>query len=82
MPVIVYLHGGSFTFGSGQSALYDARYLSGDGDVVVVDVNYRLGIFGFMPYDGEWEGEPAAGNFGLADQRRALEFVHDYSALG
>lgn len=81
LPVIVYLHGGSFTFGSGQSALYDARYLSGDGDVVVVDVNYRLGIFGFMPYDGEWEGEPAAGNFGLADQRRALEFVHDYIHL-
>ena len=54
-------------------------------DIVVVDVNYRLGIFGFMPYEGvsPFNDEPAVGNFGLADQRRALQFVNEYiSAFG
>ena len=47
-PVLVWIHGGAFTIGSGSQALYDVRPLVRRGDVVVVTVNYRLGALGFL----------------------------------
>lgn len=68
-PVMVWVHGGSFTQGSGVG--YDAARLAADGDVVVVTVNYRLGALGFLGYPGLG----SSAGFGLLDQRAALSWV-------
>lgn len=48
LPVMVWLHGGAYVSGSGESRKYDAAPLARHGDVVVVNVSYRLGTFGFL----------------------------------
>lgn len=68
-PVMVFIHGGSFTAGSGNLHLYDGANLSKKG-VVVVTINYRLGALGFFASPGG-----PAGNQGLLDQRAALSWV-------
>ncbi|HSA40466.1 MAG TPA: carboxylesterase family protein [Mycobacterium sp.] len=67
-PVLVWIHGGGFANGSG--AMYDARRLTTEGDVVVVTLNYRLGALGFLIHPALGEG-----NYGLADQQAALRWV-------
>ncbi|WP_084475697.1 carboxylesterase/lipase family protein [Nocardia vermiculata] len=75
-PVIVWIYGGSFNYGDGAS--YGATHLTGDGDAVVVTMNYRLGSFGFAAFPGT-----ATANLGLLDQRAALEWVQrNASAFG
>ncbi|WP_285488478.1 carboxylesterase/lipase family protein [Amycolatopsis taiwanensis] len=69
-PVMVWVHGGGFVSGNGSD--YDTTRLVQQG-VVVVTVNYRLGALGFL-LDGD---DPAAGDFGLADQQAALRWVRD-----
>ncbi|MEU8036114.1 carboxylesterase family protein [Streptosporangium sp. NPDC049078] len=73
-PVMVWLHGGSLTKGAGSD--YDARRLAVRGDVVVVTVNYRLGIFGFFGYPGLEN----SGAFGIEDQQAALRWVRRNAA--
>ncbi|MEU7585595.1 carboxylesterase family protein [Micromonospora sp. NPDC049230] len=68
-PVLVFLHGGSFTAGSANQ--YDPRRLAADGNLVVVTVNYRLGVFGYFGLPGL----PGSGTFGLQDQQAALRWV-------
>lgn len=68
-PVMVWLHGGGFVEGAGSE--YDPRRLATQGEVVVVTVNYRLGIFGSLGYPG-LEG---SGTFQLEDQQAALGWV-------
>ena len=68
-PVMVWLHGGSGANGAGS--FFGARRLAVTGDVVVVTVNYRLGILGAFGYPG-LEG---SGTFGLQDQQAALRWV-------
>ncbi|WP_433191930.1 carboxylesterase family protein [Nocardia sp. CA-107356] len=70
-PVMVWLHGGGFNSGGGLMQWYDGSRLSADGDVVVVSVNYRLSIFGFLHLDGI-----STGNLGILDQLEALRWVH------
>jgi len=77
LPVMVWLHGGAFIFGSGGDKYYAGDHLAEKG-VVVVTINYRLGPFGFMALpqlDGEDSAYPTSGNYGLEDQRAALEWV-------
>jgi para-nitrobenzyl esterase len=76
--VLVWIHGGAFTIGSGSQALYDVRPLVRRGDAVVVTVNYRLGALGFLQL-AELAGEEFAGaaNAGLLDQVAALAWVRD-----
>jgi len=74
LPVVVWLHGGGFTTGTGAS--YDAKRLVSTGDVVVVTVNYRLGVFGNLAYPGLADG----GTFGLLDQLAALRWVRTNAA--
>src|SRR4051794_22375357 len=78
-PVMVWIHGGGFINGSGASGLYDGSRLAARGDVVVVTVNYRLGVLGFLAHreltDDDAGG--AAGNWGLQDQVAALRWVRD-----
>jgi len=85
LPVLVFIHGGIYKYGSGVltggwpgNDLSDLCANHGaDGDVVMVTLNYRLGVFGFFASD-ELLAEPqgTAGNMGLQDQREALKWVH------
>ncbi|WP_437287912.1 carboxylesterase/lipase family protein [Sorangium sp. So ce406] len=68
-PVMVWLHGGGEATGAGS--VFDARRLAVGGDVVVVTINFRLGIFGFFGYPGL----DGSGTFGLQDQQAALRWV-------
>jgi para-nitrobenzyl esterase len=79
LPVMVWIHGGGFATGASHQALYEASALARENDVVVVSINYRLGILGF----GEWSDWPALGgvsNAGLRDQLLALAWVRDHIA--
>ncbi|MFC8414379.1 carboxylesterase/lipase family protein [Streptomyces coelicoflavus] len=70
-PVMVWIHGGAYKMGHSGSPAYDARRIAADGDLVVVTLNYRLGMEGFAHI----EGAPA--NRGLLDQVAALAWVQD-----
>jgi para-nitrobenzyl esterase len=69
-PVLVWLHGGSYTAGGGDLPIYDPAALVREQRVVVVAVTYRLGVLGFL---GDGERIPA--NLGLLDQTEALRWV-------
>ncbi|MFC0684892.1 carboxylesterase/lipase family protein [Novosphingobium clariflavum] len=74
-PVMVWIHGGAFMAGSANS--YDASRLAGEGDIVVVTINYRVGVLGFVNF-GDALGIPGIpSNLGLRDQIAALEWVRD-----
>ena len=76
VPVLVWIHGGGFNSGSGSIPIYDGRALAARG-IVVVTINYRVGIFGFLAHPDltrEAAGGPNA-NFGLQDMIAALRWV-------
>lgn len=73
-PVLVWIHGGAYTSGSG--ALYDGSELAASGDIVVVSVNYRLGVFGFVDLGAVTDADIPS-NLGLRDQIAALTWVRD-----
>src|SRR5579885_1839750 len=76
-PVLVWIHGGGFVGGSGSTPWYDGTSFATQGDIVVVTLNYRLGVLGFL-YLGELIGQDyASGNYGVLDQIAALEWVRD-----
>lgn len=78
VPVMVWLHGGAFIFGSGGDKYYNGRLLAETYGVVVVTVNYRLGPLGFLAHPAltaEDPAYPSSGNYGLDDQRAALQWV-------
>jgi para-nitrobenzyl esterase len=76
-PVYVFLHGGAFSEGSGAVPVYDGEGLARKG-LVVVTVNYRLGVLGFLAHRELTAESPhhASGNYGLLDQVAALQWVH------
>ncbi len=81
-PVMVWIHGGGFTIGASSQGVYEGRELSRHGDVVVVTINYRLGLLGFANLNEATGGRiPATGNEGLLDQVKALEWVRDNIAF-
>ena len=75
-PVMVWIHGGGLTRGSGSVPFYDGEALAKKG-VVLVTVNYRLGVFGFFahPELTKESDRNASGNYALLDQIAALEWV-------
>ncbi len=77
-PVMFWCHGGAFIAGSGSSGWYDGTNLAQKGDVVVVTINHRLGIPGFL-YLGDLTDEAyaASGNVGMLDIVEALKWVRD-----
>ncbi|MFT4412275.1 carboxylesterase/lipase family protein [Fredinandcohnia humi] len=77
-PVMVWIHGGAFLAGSGSSSWYDGTSFAAQGDIVVVTINYRLGIFGLL-HLAEIGGEKYAtsGNCGIQDQVAALQWVQE-----
>jgi para-nitrobenzyl esterase len=70
-PVMVWIYGGAYKIGFSGSSGYDARRIAGDGDLVVVSFNYRVGIEGFARIGG------APANRGLLDQVAALQWVRE-----
>jgi para-nitrobenzyl esterase len=74
-PVMVWIHGGGFETGSGAGLLYHGDRLAVRGDVVVVTINYRLGILGFAASDALRDEDGVAGNWGLLDQVASLRWV-------
>jgi para-nitrobenzyl esterase len=81
-PVMVWVHGGAYIFGSGSQPLYDGHNLASRGDVVVVTLNYRMGAFGFLDLSGlESGGQRFDTNLGLRDVLLALHWVKDNIAV-
>ena len=79
LPVMVWIHGGGFASGSGSVPLYDGAALAARG-IIVVTINYRLGVFGFFAHpeltqEARVGGTPP-GNYGLQDMIAALRWVH------
>jgi len=83
LPVMVWIHGGAFTGGTGSD--YDGAAIAAKGDVIVVTINYRLSAFGFLalPALDNEGGADSSGDFGLLDQQAALRWVqHNAAAFG
>jgi para-nitrobenzyl esterase len=84
LPVMIWIHGGGNVNGSASEPVpfvntgvfYDGEFLAGNHGVVVVSLNYRLGIFGFFGHPDLWT-EGSSGNQGLLDQQMAFHWVHD-----
>ncbi|PAA72303.1 hypothetical protein BOX15_Mlig018316g1 [Macrostomum lignano] len=70
-PTVVFLHGGNYTSGANSLPEYRGEQLLENEDVILITVNYRLGALGFLFLDDE----KLPGNFGLMDQRLALDFI-------
>ncbi len=77
LPVMFWIHGGGNTIGHGGS--YNGSALAVNRDVVVVTINYRLGVFGWFSHPALDTGNPLhdSGNYGTLDVIRALEWVQD-----
>jgi para-nitrobenzyl esterase len=73
LPVMVWIHGGGLTGGGGD--LYDPTPLVNQGGVIVVTINYRLGLLGFFAQSGLDAEQHESGNYGLMDQQFALKWV-------
>lgn len=78
LPVLVYFYGGGFVAGDGSEPRYDGASMAKKG-IVVLTVNYRLGIFGFLAHPELSKEAPykGSGNYGLLDQHAALKWVRD-----
>ena len=74
LPVMVFIHGGGFVSGTANDRLFDGTKLAQAG-LIVVTVNYRLGVLGWLTHPALSEG--TSGNYGLMDQIAALHWVHD-----
>jgi para-nitrobenzyl esterase len=76
LPVLVYFYGGGFVAGDGSEPRYDGESMAQKG-IVTLTVNYRLGLFGFLAHPELTRESPhkASGNYGLMDQRAALQWV-------
>ena len=76
-PVMVWLHGGGYTTGSGGFVCYDGAQLAGKHDVVAVTVNHRLNAFGYLYVGDAGDKYAMSGNAGMLDIVAALEWVRD-----
>jgi para-nitrobenzyl esterase len=77
-PVMVWLHGGGFSSGSGGDVITEGGNLARKGDVVVVSVNHRLNVFGYLQLSKEWGPEYiSSGLAGILDIVLCLEWVRD-----
>ena len=78
LPVLVFIHGGSLTTGQSYYGDHSGEILARDG-ILVVSITYRLGVFGYYADEALAAESPngSTGNYGLLDQIRALQWVHD-----
>ena len=77
LPVLVFVHGGLNHRDSGND--YDPSEMVAKTGIIVVTLNYRLNVFGFLalPSLDSEAGDPSSGNFGLLDQQAAMRWVHE-----
>jgi para-nitrobenzyl esterase len=77
LPVMVWIHGGGFSIGSTAQSVYDGEPLAAQG-AVVVSINYRLGVFGFLAHPALDKESPqgVSGNYGMLDMVAALRWVN------
>ena len=77
LPVAMWIHGGAYTGGWGYEPEFDGKVWAEKG-VVLVTINYRLGVFGFLvhPFLTEENPQHVSGNYGLLDQVAALKWIH------
>lgn len=81
-PVLIYIHGGSFTGGSSNEGHIDGKEYAKRG-IIFVAINYRLNAFGFCSHPGLTDDKGRCGNFGLYDQIAAIKWVrNNISAFG
>ncbi|MBN2074029.1 MAG: carboxylesterase/lipase family protein [Dehalococcoidales bacterium] len=77
-PVMFWIHGGAFIIGAGSETFLDSGVLPKRGDIVLVSINYRLGVPGFLNLNEITGGKiPSTGNEGILDQVAALEWVQE-----
>ena len=78
LPVLMWIHGGGFREGSGSIAVYDGEELAKKG-IIVVTVNYRLGVLGYLVHPELTAESPhkASGNYGYLDQVAALQWIRE-----
>lgn len=77
MPVLFYIHGGAFVGGTGHELEFRTDAYAKQ-DIILVTINYRLGIFGFLAHPWlEQEDRTACGNYGILDQIAALDWVRE-----
>jgi para-nitrobenzyl esterase len=80
-PVMVWMHGGGFTLLSGSSPVYDGVRLAKKGDAVLITLNHRLNLFGYLYLADSGAGKYAdSGNIGQLDLVAALRWVHENAA--
>lgn len=77
LPVMMWIHGGGYTAGAGSQSSYDGTALARAG-AVIVTINYRLGLLGFLAHPAlAAEARGASGDYGLMDQIAALRWIRD-----
>lgn len=77
-PVMVWIHGGAYCYGASSQPIYDGRHLVETGDIVLVTLNYRVGVLGFLDLSSFSTDEHIFDtNCGLRDQVAALEWVRE-----
>jgi len=78
-PVMFWIHGGGYSGGTGNSPMYWGDRMAAAGDVVVVSINYRLNIFGFLTLPGLRDEDPnqSVGSYGSLDQVAALKWARN-----
>lgn len=78
-PVFVWIHGGSLVTGAGDLPMYDGTRIANETGVIVVTINYRLGVLGYLAHPELSADSPQniSGNYGLMDQIAALKWVED-----
>ena len=90
LPVMIFIHGGAFAYSTASSPIYDGRMLASSEakPTIIVTMNYRLGVYGFLAGKdleeyNKGQGESGVGNYGIWDQIIALRWVKKYiSAFG
>ena len=78
LPVLFWIYGGGFNSGGSSVAIYNGAHLASKG-IIVVSVNYRVGVYGFFAHPELSAESPAhaSGNYGLLDMVAGLRWVHD-----
>eukprot|EP00038_Savillea_parva_P025436 m.47670 g.47670 ORF g.47670 m.47670 type:complete len:558 (+) comp6917_c0_seq1:36-1709(+) len=78
MPVCLYIHGGGYAYGGANDVELDGSFFAEIGNCVMVTIQYRLGVFGFLGHPDFRTGvDNSTGNWGIQDQRLAIKWVHD-----
>ena len=77
LPVMMFIHGGSFVGGGAGDPLYNGKNIASSDDVVIVTINYRLNIFGFMNFGAIDSAFEDTGYLGIKDQIAALRWINE-----